>query len=88
MWRGTGMLILEFAVALINHTAIFAVGVPYLGTELLSAITTENSTGKGTLRCGAPCGFLPSAKLSLHHIPRFCINDGGVAVFHILERKY
>ena len=44
MWRGTGMLILEFAVALINHTAIFAVGVPYLCTKVTAAVAADNLT--------------------------------------------
>ena len=47
--RGAFLLALELMVALPNHTAVLAVGVPYLGTELLSAITAEDSTGKGTL---------------------------------------
>ena len=51
--RGSFYFALELMVALPNYTAVLAVGVPYLGTELFSAITAENSTGKGTLRCGA-----------------------------------
>lgn len=52
--RGAFLRTLEFMVALPNYTAVLAVGVPHLGTELLSAITAENSAGKRTLRRGAP----------------------------------
>ena len=54
VWRSAFYFAIELMVALPNHTAVLAVGVPHLGTELLSAITAEYSTGKGTLRCGAP----------------------------------
>ena len=47
--RGAFLRALELMVALPYHTAVLAVGVPHLGTELLSAITAEYSTGKGTL---------------------------------------
>ena len=36
--------VLEFAVALINHTAIFAVGVPYLCTKVTAAVAADNLT--------------------------------------------
>lgn len=48
MWRGTGMLILEFAVALINHTAVLAVGVPDLCTKVTAAVAADNLTCVGT----------------------------------------
>jgi hypothetical protein len=47
--RGAFDFALELMVALPYHAAVLAVGVPHLGTELLSAITAEYSTGKGTL---------------------------------------
>jgi len=87
VWRSVFYFALELMVALPYHTAVLAVGVPHLGTEPLSAITAENSTGKRTLRRGATCGFLSPAKLSLYHIPRFGIDDGGIAVFHIILRN-
>ena len=54
VWRSAFYFALELMVALPNYTAVLAVGVPYLGAELLSAITAEDSTGKRTLRRGAP----------------------------------
>jgi len=49
--RGAFLRTLEFMVALPYHTAVLAVGVPYLGTALLSAITAEDPTGERTERC-------------------------------------
>ena len=87
MRRGAFLCALKFMVALPYHTAVLAVGVPHLGTVWLSAITAENSARERTLREGVPGGLLPPAKLALYHIPRFCIDNGRVAVLHVILRN-
>ena len=74
-------------VALPYHTAVLTVGVPYLGTVRLTAITAKDPTGERTLREVSVCGFLPSAQLPLNHIPSSCVYNGRMAVLYVVLRK-
>lgn len=65
-----------------------AVGVPYLGAELLSAITAEYLARKRTLTsCTLVCLFAPT-EFTLYYLSFGWGDNRGMAVFHIVLRNF
>lgn len=86
--RSASVFAFELMVALPYYTAVLAVRVSHLGTELLSAITAENLSREGALTHRAlVCLFAPM-EFTLYHIPFCGVNNDEVAVSHVILRNF
>ena len=54
MWCGAEMAAFELAVALVDDTAVFAIGMPNFRTKITAAISTDNL---GRINAGAAVWF-------------------------------
>lgn len=48
MWCGAEMAAFELAVALVDDTAVFAIGVPNLRTKITPAVSADDFRGVNT----------------------------------------
>lgn len=84
MGRGAFGFILEFAVALPDHSAVLVIGVPHLGAVHAAAVAAEDLPGEGTAAVVASALPLPPGDLRLHRFPFLGTDDCRVAVLHIV----
>ncbi len=75
---------LELGVALPDDPAVFAVGVPDLGAVIFAAIAADQLSGKGAVVVGTAGIVFSPCQFQLHLSPFLRLNDGFVAVFHIV----
>lgn len=84
MGRFAFVFSLELAVALPDDSAVAVGGVPGLSSENIAAIPTDDLPGKGAgLTVPIAAVFAPF-QLRLHLLPCPRLDDGGVAVLHIV----
>ena len=82
--RAAGTAAFIFCIAPPNDPAVFTVGMPDLGAEDFSTISADDFACKGTVAIGAPGAVLASSQFQLHLLSFLRINNGCVAVFHIV----
>ena len=85
MGCGAFRFVLEFPIALPDHPAVFAVGVPDLGSVYTSAVTADDLTGEGGEAVMPPSQLLPPGNLHLNRFPFGRLDDGWVAALNILS---
>ena len=84
MGRGASGFILEFPVALPDYPAVFAVGVPDLGTVHTTTVAADDLSGKGCEAVMPPSQLLSTGNLHLNRFPLGRFNDSRVAALHIV----
>ena len=84
MGCGAFGFVLEFPVALPDHPAIFAIGVPDLGTIHTATVTADDLSGKGSEAVVPSSQLLPPGNLHLNRFPFGRLNDGRVAALYIV----
>ena len=85
MWRGAKVTAFELAVALVNHTAIFTVGMPNLRTKVTPAVSADDFRG---VNAGAAVRFDASfPELRLYKIELIRRDNRRMAVLDIVLRN-
>mgnify|MGYP007059316931 CR=1 FL=1 len=85
MRRCAKVVALELAVALVNHTAIFTVGVPNLRTKVTPAVSADDFRG---VNAGTTVGLDASfPELRLHKIELIRRDNCRMAVLHVILRN-
>lgn len=74
----------EFAVALPNNTAVAVGGVPGLGTENIAAVGADDLPGEGAGLMVPVAAIFAPFHLHLNLLPFPRLDDGGMAVLHIV----
>ena len=74
-------------IALPDCPAVFAVRVPDLGAEDLTAIAADDFSGKGTVALGAAGACFAPSQFQLCFLPFSRLYDCLMAVFHIVLRN-
>lgn len=84
MQGATFTLTLELVIALPDHPAIFVRAVPDLRAEVVAAIAADQAAGKNGLAAIAPAQRLSPGHLFLYPVKQERVDDGLVAVLHII----
>ena len=88
MRRPAFLIVLELAVALEDHPAVFVLRVPYLGAVPVPALGTLDLRGKYA-RAAVPCVHtFPPLHFLLHQLPCFGRDDCLVVPLHIILRDF
>ncbi len=74
----------ELAVASPDGAPVFVGGMPDLGAEESAAIPADQPGGKDTVAAVAASDGLPALQFPLHQLPLGGVDDGRVAVLHIV----
>lgn len=74
----------ELPVALPDCAAIFAVGMPDLGTIVTAAIPTDDAGGENAAAAVVEAQPFPPSKLSLHQIKLLQVDDRLMALFDVV----
>ena len=76
----------ELAVAPPDGALVFVGGMPDLGTEVTTTVPADQPGGKYAVAAVAAPNSFPALQLTLHQLPLSRVNDGRVAVLHIILR--
>ena len=79
MSGGAFLITLELAVTLPYGSAVLVIAVPNLRTVNITAVTTDDFTGKRTLTKGTSAAVFSSGKFKLNTLPFFRLYDSRVA---------
>lgn len=88
MGRATFFSAIKFVVALPDHPAVLAVGMPHLGAVPASAVATFYFAGEDAHAALPVRPRLPDGHLLLHRLKYGRLYDGIVVVFHIILRDF
>lgn len=84
MGRIAAMAVLEPRIALSDHTTILIVGMPYLATMHPPTAGTEDGSREAACAIVLIASSLAPCQLLLHHVEHLCVDDGRMAVLHII----
>ena len=75
----------ELAVAPPDSAPVFVGGMPDLGAEVTAAVPADQPGGKDAVAAVTASDGFPALQLSLHQLPLGGVDDGRVAVLHIVK---
>ena len=76
----------ELAVASPDGAPVFVGGMPDLGAKVTTTVSADQPGGKDAVAAVTASDGFPALQLSLHQLPFGGIDDGRVAVLHIILR--
>ena len=74
------LLVAELPIALPNHAAVLAVGMPDLGAVAATAVTADQAGGEHPAAAVVEAHTFAPSELGLHHIELMGLDDGLVAL--------
>ena len=84
--RSTMMPVLKLCIALPDHPAVFAVGVPHLAAVHLAAAAAENPSRKAARAIVLAARLPPALDLFLHHAEHLIGHNSRMAVLDVILR--